>query len=63
MKKTLSYLKKTKKEVILGPLFKMLEVCFELCGPLIVSKIVDNGIKNDDFTYILLMCGALLIFA
>lgn len=63
MKKTLSYLKKTKKEVILGPLFKMLEVCFELCVPLIVSKIVDNGIKNDDFTYILLMCGVLLIFA
>lgn len=63
MKKTLSYLKKTKKEVILGPLFKMLEVCFELCVPLIVSQIVDKGIKDNNLTYILLMCGVLLIFA
>ena len=63
MKKTLSYLKKTKKEVILGPLFKMLEVCFELCVPLIVSQIVDKGIKDNNLTYILLMCMVLLIFA
>ena len=63
MKKTLSYLKKTKKEVILGPLFKMLEVCFELCVPIIVSQIVDKGIKDNNLTYILLMCGVLLIFA
>ncbi|MEI3536664.1 MAG: ABC transporter ATP-binding protein [Bacilli bacterium] len=63
MKKTLSYLKKTKKEVILGPLFKMLEVCFELCVPLIVSQIVDKGIKDNNLTYILLMCVVLLIFA
>ncbi len=63
MKKMLSYLKKTKKEVILGPLFKMLEVCFELCVPLIVSQIVDKGIKDNNLTYILLMCVVLLIFA
>ena len=63
MKKTLSYLKKTKKEVILGPLFKMLEVCFELCVPLIVSQIVDKGIKDNNLTYILLMCVVLLIVA
>ena len=63
MKKTLSYLKKTKKEVVLGPLFKMLEVCFELCVPLIVSQIVDKGIKDNNLTYILLMCVVLLIFA
>ena len=64
MKKTLSYLKKTKKEVILGPLFKMLEVCFELCVPLIVSQIVDKGIKGEGgLIYILLMCCVLLIFA
>lgn len=66
MKKTLSYLKNSKKEVILGPLFKMLEVVFELCVPLIVSQIVDNGIKNSngpDLKYVVFMCLILLGFA
>ena len=47
MSKTISYLKYTIKEVILAPLFKMLEVIFELCVPLIVSLIVDNGINGE----------------
>lgn len=66
MKKTLSYLKYTKKEAILGPLFKMLEVCFELIIPLIVSSIIDYGIKNDsgpDMKYIVLMCLLMFAFA
>lgn len=65
MKKVLCYLKKTKLEVILGPLFKMIEVIFELLVPVIVSQIIDEGIKkyNGDLTYIILMCGLLLLFA
>lgn len=65
MKKTLSYLKFTKKEAILGPIFKMVEVCFELLVPLIVSNIVDHGIKkitDADITYIIIMCLVLLVF-
>lgn len=63
MKKTLSYLKYTKKEAILGPLFKMLEVCFELLVPVIVSLIIDNGIMdgtNANINYIINMCVILL---
>lgn len=64
MKKTLSYLSKSKKEVILGPLFKMLEVVFELCVPLIVSNIVDKGINaNEGTNYIILMCLVLVLLA
>jgi len=65
MKKTLSYLKFTKKEAILGPIFKMVEVCFELLVPLIVSNIVDYGIKkitDANITYIIIMCLVLLVF-
>lgn len=65
MKKILFYLRKTKLEVILGPLFKMIEVIFELLVPVIVSYIIDEGIKkyNGDLTEILLLCGLLLVFA
>ena len=33
MKKLLKYLRNSKKEVILGPLFKLLEAIFELIVP------------------------------
>ena len=63
MKKSLSYLSETKKEVILGPLFKMLEVVFELLVPVIVSQIVDRGIADRNVNYIVWMCLILLGFA
>ena len=49
MKRTLYYLKKNKLGFILGPLFKMLEASFELFVPIVVSHIVDKGIKHGDF--------------
>lgn len=66
MKKTLSYLNKSKKEAILAPIFKMLEVIFELLVPIIVSLIINNGIKNGydaDTKYIIVMCVILFVFA
>ena len=44
------------KECALGPLFKMLEACFELFIPLVVAAIVDTGIGNADTGYIVKMC-------
>ena len=64
MKRIFKYLSLTKKEAILAPLFKMLEVIFELIVPLIVSSIIDDGLKNPngtDFTYVILMCLLLLV--
>lgn len=60
MKKLLKYLKKYKLESILGPLFKMLEASFELFVPLVMAKIIDVGIKNQDGPYILKMGGILV---
>lgn len=56
MKKLLVYLADYKKESIFGPLFKLLEASFELLVPLVVAAIIDTGIKNNDFGYILKMC-------
>ena len=47
------YLKKYKKEIVIAPLFKMLEACFDLLVPLIVARIIDIGIQNGDTRYIL----------
>ena len=60
MKKLLKYLRGYEKESIIGPLFKMLEASFELIVPIIMAKIIDVGIKNQDTTYIL-KCGAILV--
>ncbi len=61
MKAIFKYLKKYKKESILGPLFKLLEASFELIIPLVVAKIIDIGIGNKDIPYILKMIGIMAL--
>lgn len=45
MKKTLYSLRNYKKQMIFGPMFKTLEVIFELLIPFIMKDIIDNGVK------------------
>ena len=56
MRKLLKYMKGYGKECVLGPFFKLLEASFELLIPLVVAKIVDTGIWNQDMGYIIKMC-------
>ncbi len=56
MTKLFRYLKKYRKESILAPFFKLIEVAFELTVPLIVSNIIDVGIENGDKDYIIKRC-------
>ena len=53
MFKLLPYLKNYKKEVIIGPIFKLLEAIFELMVPLVMAKIIDIGVKNGDYNYVI----------
>ena len=66
MKKTYYSLKKYKKQMILGPIFKMLEVVFELLIPFIMKDIIDNGIiiakETGDISKILIDGGLILGF-
>ena len=48
MRHLIPYLKKYRLEAIIAPLFKMLEACFDLAVPIIVAKIINQGIKNSD---------------
>jgi len=65
MKNFLSYFKHYKRYVIIAPLFKFLEACFELMVPLIVSRIIDEGIKCENkqliITYFLILIGFAII--
>lgn len=61
MKKVLIYLKNYKKQLVLGPFFKLLEAVFELIVPVVMAKIIDDGIGNNDTGYILRMGGVMVI--
>lgn len=62
MFKLRKYLVNYKKESIIGPLFKLLEACFELLVPLVMAQIVDVGIRNTDVPYIMKMCVVMVAF-
>ena len=39
------YLKSYKKQLILGPFFKLIEAVFELCLPMVMAELIDRGVK------------------
>lgn len=57
------YLKPYIKESILAPIFKFLEVLFDLLVPVVVAQIIDVGVANNNHTYIVERFGVLLIMA
>lgn len=61
MLKLFKYLKNYKLQSIIGPLFKLIEACFELAVPLVMAKIIDVGIARADKNYIINM-GGFLVF-
>ena len=63
MKLIWRYLRKYKLECVVAPLFKLLEACFDLCVPLVVAAIVDNGIKTGDVGYVWRTFGLLILLS
>lgn len=56
-------IKDYKKESILAPLFKLLESLFDLFVPLVIAGIINKGINNNDFNYVLKMFMLLILLA
>ena len=54
------YLFRYKKELVLGPFFKLWEAVFELIIPLVMAKIIDVGIASRDVGYVLRLGGVIL---
>ena len=63
MKTLLKELKPHRKEVVLAPLFKMLEATFELFVPLVMKHIMDVSIPAGDTRSILMMSIVLVALA
>lgn len=63
MFKLYRYLKDYKVQVILGPLFKIIEAIFELIVPIVMGNIIDNGIIEGSRDYVLKMGGVLVVLA
>ena len=63
MKELLKYIRDYKKECLLGPLFKLLEACFDLTVPIVMAKIIDDGIAKNDSHFILVYGGVLILLA
>lgn len=61
MKKLLIYLKDYKLESIVGPLFKLLEACFELIVPLLVAQIINVAIPASDAQQIRRIAGLMVL--
>ncbi|MBO4292619.1 MAG: ABC transporter ATP-binding protein [Lachnospiraceae bacterium] len=63
MKKLLVYLREYRKECVLAPLFKLLEAAFELLVPLVIARMVDVGIKEQNQPVIIRMGLCLIVLA
>ena len=61
MLKFARFLKQFKKEVLIGPVFKLTEAVFELIVPLVMAQIIDVGIANGDRGYVLRMGGVMVL--
>lgn len=58
-----AYLKKYRKECIVGPIFKFMEAILELLLPTIMVLIVNNGVSRRDTAYVLRMGGLMVVLA
>lgn len=63
IKKLLPYLSKFKMYAILCPLFVIGEVLLEIQIPLLMSKIVDQGIPSKNITYVIQTGGMMVVMA
>lgn len=56
-----SFLKGERKEAVLAPLFKLLEVIFELSVPLAVASLIDDGIAEGNLYHVLMMALLMVV--
>lgn len=63
MKRLLTYIRDYRVRAVLAPLFKCLEACFDLFVPLVISSMIDRGIRSGNLGYVFRMGGLLLMLA
>lgn len=63
MKRMLKYLKPYKKQLVAAMFFVSLSSLCDLLLPTLMSQILDNGVRNKDFSYICMSCLMMLLVA
>ena len=63
MKRLLTYIRDYRVRAVLAPVFKCLEACFDLFVPLVISSMIDRGIRSGNLGYVFRMGGLLLALA
>ncbi len=63
MFKLIKYLRPYLKQVILGPAFKLFEAILELTIPLLMAKLIDNGVKANNPSYVYMLGGVMVAIA
>lgn len=59
----LKYAKDYRKQIILGPFFKFLEAVFELILPLLMAKLVDEGLRQNDWSKVIEMTVWMIVMS
>ena len=57
------FLKPYQRQLLIGPLFKWVEAMLELLLPTMMSLLIDNGVRQQDFSYVLRVGGWMLLTA
>lgn len=63
IKKLASHIGEFKKATILTPIFMILEVVMEMIIPLLMAKIIDNGVGNGDMKYVTIVGLVMIVIA
>ncbi|MBU5315249.1 ABC transporter ATP-binding protein/permease [Clostridium bornimense] len=63
IKRLSSYIGEFKKATILTPIFMILEVVMEMIIPLLMAKIIDNGVGNGDMKYVAIIGSMMIVIA
>jgi len=63
IRKIVSYVGEFKKDSILTPVFIALEVAMEVIIPLLMAKLIDNGIGKGDIKYVCIIGGIMVVAA
>ena len=63
IKRLSSYIGEFKKATILTPIFMILEVIMEMIIPLLMAKIIDNGVGNGDMKYVAIIGSMMIVIA
>lgn len=63
MFKLVKYLRPYIKQVTLGPAFKLFEAILEVLIPLLMAKLIDNGVKANNASYVYMMGIIMVVIA